>query len=67
MSGVRELPWFSPCELLLLEAGSRGRGYIGKLDEVECPSLKAAAKQWLVKTVTGWEDLLCPIGICEIQ
>jgi hypothetical protein len=32
----------------------------------ECPPLEAATKQWLVKNVTDWEDLVCPVVICEV-
>jgi hypothetical protein len=42
---VRELLRFSYCELLLLEAGSSGRGQFGNPEEGERPPLEAAAKQ----------------------
>jgi hypothetical protein len=54
---VRELLRFSPCELLLLEAGSWGRGQFGNPKVAERPSLYAATKQRLVQTVTGREHL----------
>jgi hypothetical protein len=35
-------------------------------EEEERPPLEAAAKQQIVKTVTDWEDLVCPIVTCEV-
>jgi hypothetical protein len=63
---VRELLRFSRCELLLWEAGSWVQGQSGNPEERECPPLEAATKQRLVKTVTDWEELVCPIVICEV-
>jgi hypothetical protein len=63
---VRGLLGFSHCELLLLDAGSRRRGQFRNPEEGECPPLEATTKQQLVKTVTDWEDFVCPIVICEV-
>jgi hypothetical protein len=52
-------------ELLLLEAGSWGRGQFGNPEEGERPPLEVATKQRPVKTVTDWEDLVCPIVKCS--
>jgi hypothetical protein len=46
---VRGLLRFSRCELLLLEAGSCGRGYFGNPEGGERPPLEAATKR-LAKT-----------------
>jgi hypothetical protein len=62
---VRELLRFSRCKVFLLEAGSWARGQFGNPEEGGRPPLKAATKQRLVKTVTDWEDMVCPIVICE--
>jgi hypothetical protein len=45
---VGEMLGFSRCELLLLEAGNRGRGQFGDPQQGEHPPLKAATKhrQW---------------------
>jgi hypothetical protein len=43
---VREMLEFSRCELLLLEAGSCGRGQFGSPDEGKDPLLQVATKQW---------------------
>jgi hypothetical protein len=56
----------SHCELLLSEASSWGQGQFGNPEEGERPSLKAATKQRLMKTVTELEDVACPILICEV-
>jgi hypothetical protein len=61
---VREPLGFSSHELLLWEAGSCGRGKFRNPEEGEHLPLEVATKQWLVKTVTDWEDLVCPI--CEV-
>jgi hypothetical protein len=50
------------CEKLVTEA----RGYFGNPEEGERRPLKAATKQRLVKTVTYWEDLMCPVVISEV-
>jgi hypothetical protein len=42
---VRELLGFSRCELLLLDAGSGGRGQFGNPEEGERPPLEADSKQ----------------------
>jgi hypothetical protein len=65
-AAVRELLRFGYCELLLLEAGSWGRGPFGNPQEVERSPLEAATKQRLVKTVTDWEHLMCCVVICEV-
>jgi hypothetical protein len=44
-ASVRELLGFVRCELLLLEAGSRGRGQFGNPEEGEHPLLEATIKQ----------------------
>jgi hypothetical protein len=44
-SASRKLLWFSHCELLLLEAGSRRQGKFRNPEEGECPPLEAATKQ----------------------
>jgi hypothetical protein len=64
--GVSELLEFSCCELLLWKAGSCGMGIVENPEEGERPMLEAAAKQQLVKPVTGWKDLVCPLLICEV-
>jgi hypothetical protein len=56
---------FSRCELLLWEAGSWGRGYFGNPEERESPLLEAATTERLMKILTDWEVLMCPIVICE--
>jgi hypothetical protein len=49
------------CEKLVAEAGdSSGTQRRGTT------AVEAATKQRLVKTVTDWEDLVCPIVICEL-
>jgi hypothetical protein len=63
---VRYPLMFSSCELLLWEAASWGRGQFGNPEEGERWSLEAATKQRLMKTVTDWEDLVCPILICAV-
>lgn len=50
MSELRELLWFSRRELLLSEAGTRGRGQLGHPGNGEHPSLEAATKKRLGKT-----------------
>jgi hypothetical protein len=44
-----EVQRFSPCELLLLEAGSRGRGKFGNPEEGERPLLEPVTRKRLVK------------------
>jgi hypothetical protein len=51
--------WFNCCELLLLEGCSWGREQFENPEEGEHPLLVAATKQWLVETVTDWEQLVC--------
>jgi hypothetical protein len=63
---VRELLWFSP-ELLLLSAGSRGRGPFRNPEEGERLPLETAAKQTARE---DWEDFMCAVvtvifGVCE--
>jgi hypothetical protein len=50
---------FSRCVLLLLEAGSRGRGDFGSREEGERSPLEAATKQRLLETVTDWGHYMC--------
>jgi hypothetical protein len=50
------------CEKLVAEA----KGLYENPEEGEHPPMEAITKQWLVKTVTDQEDLVCPIGICEV-
>jgi hypothetical protein len=52
---VRGLLQFIRCDLLLLEAGSWGRGQIGNSEAGERPPLKAATKERPVETVTDWK------------
>jgi hypothetical protein len=66
MQLVRQHLEFSHFELLLLEAGSWGRGQFGNPEERKCPPLEAATKEQLVKAVTGWEEEVYPIVICEV-
>jgi hypothetical protein len=54
------------CELLLWQTDGWGRRQFGNPEEGERPPLEAATKQRLVKTVTDWEDLVCPVVICEV-
>jgi hypothetical protein len=49
------------CENLVTEAGDIS---ITQRKE-ETSTVEAATKQRLVKTVTGWEDLVCPVVICK--
>jgi hypothetical protein len=51
---------------LLLKAGSWGREPFGNPQEGERTQLKVATKQRLVKTVTDWEDLVCPVVVYEL-
>jgi hypothetical protein len=54
---VRELLWSSCCELLLLEAGSSGRGHFGNPEEEERSPLKPLTRN-------GSEDVTVNISVC---
>jgi hypothetical protein len=57
---VRELLLFSCCELLLLEAGSWGRGQFGNPEEGERPPLETPTKQ------RQWRRYCGHYCVCEI-
>jgi hypothetical protein len=42
------------------------RGQFRNPEDGESPPLETATKQRLVKTVTDWEDIVCPIVMCEV-
>jgi hypothetical protein len=46
---VRAPLQFSPCELLLLEAGSLGRGTVWEAEEGECLLLEAVTRKLVKK------------------
>jgi hypothetical protein len=60
---MRGLLRSSYCELLLLETGMLGQREFWNPRETERPPLESATKQRLVKNVTDWEDLVCPVII----
>jgi hypothetical protein len=56
---VRGLLRLSPCELLLLEVGSRGKGELGTAEEEERPPLEAVTRK-LSKTLQA-EKTVCVV------
>jgi hypothetical protein len=67
LQSVTELLRFSRCELLLLEAGSGGRGQSGIPEEEERPPLKAVTRQRLVKTQMAEKTEVCALVNCKVR
>jgi hypothetical protein len=63
---VRGLLRFSPCELLLLDAGSWGTGTVRKPRIWETPAAGSRYQATTGEDTADWEDLVCAVLNCRM-